>query len=87
MGFTARAWRGRHRYHNFHSDDLLRRLIEETLSDAGLEATIVASGVAQLTRHSEKYRAHVTDINLSGEIDGWEVAHWAPEMHPERGRK
>jgi CheY-like chemotaxis protein len=64
---------------------LLRTLVEETLSDAGFAAALVASGeeaLALLTGHSGKYRALVTDINLSGKIDGWEVAHRAREIDP-----
>jgi DNA-binding response OmpR family regulator len=30
-----------------------------------------------------KYRALVTDINLKGKIDGWEVAQHAREIQPE----
>jgi CheY-like chemotaxis protein len=66
-------------------DTLLRTLVEETLSDAGFAAALVASGeeaLALLTGHSGKYHALVTDINLSGKIDGWEVAHRAREINP-----
>jgi hypothetical protein len=31
-----------------------------------------------------KYRALVTDINLRGRIDGWEIAQQAREMDPAR---
>jgi CheY-like chemotaxis protein len=64
---------------------LLRTLVAATLSDAGFAAALVASGeeaLALLTGHSGKYRALVTDINLSGKIDGWEVAHRAREIDP-----
>lgn len=66
-------------------DELLRTLVEETLSDAGFEAALVASGeeaLALLTGHTGKYRAVVTDVNLSGKIDGWEVAQRAREIDP-----
>jgi DNA-binding response OmpR family regulator len=64
---------------------LLRTLVEDTLSDAGFEADLVVSGeeaLALLTDHKGKYRALVTDINLTGKIDGWEVAHRAREVDP-----
>ncbi|HEY3656374.1 MAG TPA: response regulator [Steroidobacteraceae bacterium] len=66
-------------------DRLLRTLVEDTLSDAGFEADLVVSGeeaLALLTDHKGKYRALVTDINLTGKIDGWEVAHRAREVDP-----
>jgi CheY-like chemotaxis protein len=66
-------------------DHLLRTLVEESLIDAGFSADLVASGeeaLALLTGHSGKYRALVTDINLTGKIDGWEVAHRAREINP-----
>jgi CheY-like chemotaxis protein len=48
-------------------------------------AALVASGeeaLRLLAGHSGKYRAIVTDINLSGQIDGWEVAQRAREIDP-----
>ncbi|HEV7877713.1 response regulator [Bradyrhizobium sp.] len=64
-------------------DQLLRTFVEETLTDDGFEAVISASGeeaVTLLAREGAKYRAVVTDINLSGEMDGWEVAQRAREI-------
>jgi DNA-binding response OmpR family regulator len=61
----------------------LQSFLEETLSDAGFEATIAASGeeaFTLLSGHKDKYRALVTDINLSGRLDGWEVAQSAREI-------
>jgi hypothetical protein len=39
--------------------------------------------VALLKGHKGKYRALVTDINLQGKMDGWEVAQHAREIDPE----
>jgi DNA-binding response OmpR family regulator len=53
------------------------------LTDGGFEAVISASGeeaVTLLTSEGVKYRAVVTDINLSGKMDGWEVAQRAREI-------
>lgn len=36
-----------------------------------------------LESEKEKYRALVTDINLLGRLDGWEVARRAREINPE----
>ena len=64
-------------------DQTLQSFLEETLSDAGFEAAIVASGeeaITLLTGHKDKYRGLVTDINLLGSMDGWEVAQRAREI-------
>jgi CheY-like chemotaxis protein len=64
-------------------DQLIQSLVEETLSDGGFESAIAASGeeaVTLLQGHKGKYRALVTDINLRGEMDGWEVAQHAREI-------
>jgi CheY-like chemotaxis protein len=67
-------------------DQLVQSLVEETLSDGGFEPAIVTSGeeaVALLKGHKDKYRALVTDVNLQGKMDGWEVAQHAREIDPE----
>ena len=67
-------------------DQLVQSLVEETLSDGGFEPAIVTSGeeaVALLKGHKDKYRALVTDINLQGKMDGWDVAQHAREINPE----
>jgi DNA-binding response OmpR family regulator len=67
-------------------DKLLQGLVEDTLSEGGFETVIAASGeeaLTQLQGHERKYRAIVTDINLDGKIDGWEVARHAREIEPE----
>src|SRR3954468_14700723 len=64
-------------------DEALQSFLEETLSEAGFDAAIAASGeeaVTLLTGHREKYRGLVTDINLIGSMDGWEVAQRAREI-------
>ncbi len=64
-------------------DQLLQGLIEEALKEAGFEVEMISSGeeaVTLLTGHKDKYRALVTDINLSGRLEGWEVAQRAREI-------
>jgi DNA-binding response OmpR family regulator len=64
-------------------DQALQSILEETLSDAGFEAAISSSGeeaVTLLTRHKDKYRGLVTDINLLGALNGWQVAQRAREI-------
>jgi CheY-like chemotaxis protein len=66
-------------------DQTIQGLVEETLSDGGFEAAIAASGeeaVTLLRGNRNHYRALVTDINLLGTMDGWEVAKQARGINP-----
>lgn len=66
-------------------DQLIQAVIEEALSDGGFGSAITASGeeaVSQLKSSTSQYRAVVTDINLAGQTDGWEVARAARENDP-----
>jgi CheY-like chemotaxis protein len=66
-------------------DQLIQGVIEETLSEAGFELALTASGEEAstlLAGQKGKYRAIVTDINLAGKLDGWEVARHAREIDP-----
>ena len=67
-------------------DDAVQRLVEEALVDGGFQPAIAASGeeaVTLLMGRLTKYRALVTDVNLLGTMDGWEVAKRAREIDPE----
>lgn len=67
-------------------EELLQSIVEETLSDGGFEPVIATSGeeaVSLLKSHKGRYRALVTDINLKGKTDGWEVARLAREIEAE----
>ena len=67
-------------------DQLIQSLVEDTLGDGGFDTVVAASGEEALTLlqgHKGKYRALVTDINLPGKMDGWEVAQHAREIEPE----
>jgi len=67
-------------------EELLRTLVEETLGDGGFESVIAMSGeeaVTLLRENKGRYRVLVTDINLEGKMDGWEVAQHAREIEPE----
>jgi CheY-like chemotaxis protein len=65
-------------------DQLIRTVVEETLDGGGFKSAIAASGEEAVTllQGQNKYRALVTDINLLGTIDGWEVAKRAREIDP-----
>jgi DNA-binding response OmpR family regulator len=67
-------------------DPLVQSLLEVALSEAGFEIEITSSGeeaVTSLSTSDKKYRALVTDINLIGRLDGWEVARAAREIEPD----
>lgn len=64
-------------------DPLLHALIEEALTEGGFEVAITSSGEEAITLMSGlkgQYVALVTDINLSGSTEGWEVAQRAREI-------
>ena len=67
-------------------DQLLQSVVEESLADGGFETVIASSGenaVELLDAAQGKYRALVTDINLStSKFDGWDVARHAREIDP-----
>jgi DNA-binding response OmpR family regulator len=65
-------------------DQLLQRVVEETLTDGGFDIVIAASGenaVELLDIADGKYRALVTDVNLGRDrMNGWDVARRAREI-------
>ncbi|MBR1172709.1 response regulator [Bradyrhizobium sp. KB893862 SZCCT0404] len=67
-------------------DPLIQDLVDAALAEGGFENEIVASGekaVALLQSAPTKYRALLTDINLKGQLTGWDVAKRARELNPE----
>jgi DNA-binding response OmpR family regulator len=66
-------------------DQQVQTVVEEALTDGGFEPAITPSGeeaVTLLRGNKDKYRALVTDINLAGQMNGWEVAKQARELDP-----
>ena len=67
-------------------DDLeIQAILDEALVEAGFETAIVSSAeeaVTLLTGKVADYRAIVTDINLKGMMNGWQVAKAAREIDP-----
>ena len=64
-------------------DQAIQTIVDEALTEGGFEPAIAASGeeaVTLLKGGLIKYRALVTDIDLRGQIDGWEVAPQAREI-------
>jgi DNA-binding response OmpR family regulator len=68
-------------------DHLIQSVVEAALADGGFEIVLASSGeqAMELLDSSEgKFRALVTDINLSGDkLNGWDVARHAREINPE----
>ena len=68
-------------------EELIQVLIGDALTEGGFKAEIVASGEAALklleSGDKDAYRAVITDINLPGELNGWDVAKRAREIFPD----
>jgi DNA-binding response OmpR family regulator len=67
-------------------DEAIQSIVEEALSEGRFESAIAASGeeaVTLLKGRKTTYRALVTDVNLKGTMDGWEVGKHAREIDPE----
>jgi DNA-binding response OmpR family regulator len=66
-------------------DQLIQAIVEEALADGGFQLAITPSGeeaITLLQDDKSQFRAVVTDINLLGKLDGWEVARAARETDP-----
>jgi CheY-like chemotaxis protein len=58
-------------------------VVEDFLRGGGFEAHVLSSGEEALTLFRGKvadYKALVTDVNLKGALDGWEVARQIRQM-------
>lgn len=67
-------------------DQEIQDIVADALTEGGFEPAIAASGeeaVTLLQRMKGNYRALITDINLLGRFDGWEVAKRAREIDSE----
>ena len=67
-------------------DQMIQGMVEEALTEGGFESVIASSGeeaVGLLEENHGKYRVLITDINLTGQIDGWNVAKIARELNPD----
>jgi DNA-binding response OmpR family regulator len=66
-------------------DALMQGIVEDSLKEGGFETAIAPSAEEAVTLLKGKvmnYRALVTDINLKGRMNGWEVARQAREIDP-----
>jgi len=66
-------------------DETIQGIVEDALDEGGFEMAVAATGEEAITLikgRQAHYRALVTDINLLGRIDGWEIARAAREVDP-----
>ena len=64
-------------------DQLIQSMVEEALTEGGFEVSIFASGEEAVAALNHKtFRAVVSDIHLSGKMEGWDVARVAREIDP-----
>ena len=66
-------------------DETIQGIVEDALGEGGFEMAVAATGEEAITLikgRQAHYRALVTDINLLGRIDGWEIARAAREVDP-----
>lgn len=66
-------------------DPMIQTLVEDAIAEGGYQSEVTTSGeeaAERLQAKNAEYRALVTDINLAGKLDGWEVARVAREMNP-----
>jgi DNA-binding response OmpR family regulator len=67
-------------------DQMIQAIVEEALTEGGFEASIAGTGeeaITLLQDDKDKYRAVITDVNLCGKFDGWEVAKRARQIKPD----
>ena len=63
----------------------LQGIVEDALTEGGFETDVLSSGEEALTLFKgriKEYRALVTDVNLKGHLNGWEVARQIREINP-----
>ena len=66
-------------------DEIVRTTLEDALREGGFELEIADSGreaLAILESRKDTLRGLITDINLGGGPDGWEVARRGRELIP-----
>ena len=64
-------------------DQLIQSIVEEALTEGGFEVSIFASGEEAVAALNHKtFRAVVSDVHLSGKMEGWDVARVAREIDP-----
>ncbi len=65
-------------------DDIIGSSLEAALTDGGFTVILADSGekaITMLDADGSNYAALVTDINLPGQVSGWDVAKHAREIN------
>ena len=65
-------------------DALIRHVLEDALTEGGFTVTLTSSGeeaITMLDREGVNYHALLTDIDLAGKLNGWEVARHARDVN------
>jgi len=66
-------------------EEPLQEMVHDALKESGFDLTTVASGqeaVAMIESGVIKYSALVTDVNLKGQMKGWEIARLVRQIDP-----
>ena len=66
-------------------DEAIQAIVEDALAEGGFQIATAKTGeeaVTLLTSGPIRCRALVTDVNLAGRLDGWDVARAAREIDP-----
>jgi DNA-binding response OmpR family regulator len=65
---------------------LLQGFVEDALSDGGFSVDILSSAEEAMTLFqsgTKNYKALVTDVNLKGRMNGWDIARQIREIDPD----
>jgi DNA-binding response OmpR family regulator len=65
---------------------LLHAMLEDALTDGGFASVFVASGeeaAALLNSEGTDYKALVTDVHVSGHLNGWTLARLVRQSNPD----
>lgn len=66
-------------------EDAILAVVEDALEDGGFQIATAKTGEEAITLLKGgllPYRALVTDVNLPGRVDGWDIARAAREIDP-----
>ena len=65
-------------------EEAILHILEEELTESGFSIVTAGSGeeaIRMLELEASSYRALITDVNLSGDVTGWDVGKYAREMN------
>lgn len=66
-------------------EELLREVIAAELRDAGYQVTEASNGVDAVAALSQDFDVLLTDIRMSGKINGWDLAEASRQIQPKIG--